>query len=148
MATPAALGFRLHTGWVAVMAWGGPVDRPEFLERRRIELVDPAERDAAFVYHAAEDLPPAKAEAFLQRTAAQVEERARQALAELISALHARGRTVSGAAVPVGATTVPREIEAVLRSHTMVHAAEGQLYRLAIEHAAEAHDVPVTAVPA
>src|SRR5205823_2318866 len=116
MATPAALGFRLHTGWAAVMAWGGTAARPEFLERRRIELVDPGERDAAFVYHAAEDLALPRAAAFLQGKAAEVEERARQALAEILSALRARGCTVAGAAVPVGGTKVPTELEAVLRS--------------------------------
>ncbi len=61
---PAALGFSVHTGWAALVALSGPADAPQVVDRRRIELIDGPDADAArFLYHLASelDLPAARA---------------------------------------------------------------------------------------
>src|SRR5260370_9420027 len=50
VAIHAALGFRAHSGWAALVAIAGPSRSPAILERRRIELVDPRDPHAKHPY--------------------------------------------------------------------------------------------------
>lgn len=115
----AAVGFSIHTGWavlVVVSAAG------EVLLRRRIEL---AERDQRFVYHAAVGKPGA-ARSIQEATRVAVQ-RAGLALRALLGE-HA----LAAAAVPPPKRALP-DLEAILRSHPLIHTAEGELYRRAVE---------------
>ena len=57
-----AAGFKAHSGWAALVVIGVSGEDLQVVDRRRIELVDPGDIDwAKQPYHAAEDLPPAKA---------------------------------------------------------------------------------------
>src|SRR6202166_5474157 len=53
----AALGFRVHSGWAALVAVAGPLAAPAVLARRRIELIDDASPGGAQPFHAARLLP-------------------------------------------------------------------------------------------
>src|SRR3954464_15627533 len=100
----AALGFRLHTGWAAVMVWAAG-DEPRLLDRRRIELVD--DRGAAFVYHRAGELPRADAAGHVQRAQHRARTRAAAALREIVDVVSAQGQRITVAAVATGAARVP-----------------------------------------
>ena len=50
----AALGFRVHSGWTAMVAVARPLSKPVVLERRRIETADAAILGSKQPYHAAE----------------------------------------------------------------------------------------------
>jgi hypothetical protein len=50
MAAPAALGFRLHTGWAALVAIAGVPGKFQVLLRRRIELLPRGDSVPRFVY--------------------------------------------------------------------------------------------------
>ena len=79
----AALGFRVHSGWAAAVAVAGTPARPEILERRRIDIADPALRGSAQPYHAAEKMPVAEAKRYLDRCVSASAERAGMAVADL-----------------------------------------------------------------
>jgi hypothetical protein len=118
-----ALGFSIHTGWAAAVVVKGPP--PELLDRRKIELADPVHA-ARFVFHlASENLE--RADEIVQSAAAIARARAERALRGL-----PKGTLL---ALPATKRKLP-ELAAVLRSHALIHAAEGELYRNAIAEAA------------
>lgn len=117
----AALGFSIHTGWAAVVALS---DSAEVLARRRIELV---EGGARFVYHAvARGLGAVGGIRDAERTARL---RAGAALRDLV-----QEHGITTAAVPRTRGPLP-PLEAILASHPLLHRAEGELYRGAVEEA-------------
>src|SRR5690349_24426363 len=63
------LGFRVHSGWAAVVAVKGPASSPAVVDRRRIELADPAIRGSLQPFHAAAELDPAAAEELIKQRA-------------------------------------------------------------------------------
>jgi hypothetical protein len=137
----AAVGFREHTGWAAMVALGGGVEAPVVLDRRRYELCDEDLPRAA--YHVARDLDLPAAE----RLVHQVEESARTSaesqLEQTVADLDAAGYEVVGAAV-AAARPLPADLAEILGSHPLVHTAEGQLFREALVEAAEHRRLPVT----
>lgn len=138
----AAVGFRGHTGWAAMVAVGGSGRAPVVLGRSRFELCD--ENLPRAVYHAARNLDLAGA----QRLVRKVELAARRAsewqLQRTVEELEAGGYQVVGAGIAAG----PRQLEAglaeILASHPLVHSAEGLLYRETLAAAAELLGLPVT----
>ena len=61
---PAALGFKAHTGWAAVVALAGPPLEPEVALKRRVEIE--ARFEAGAVYHTAQGLAFAEADALIR----------------------------------------------------------------------------------
>src|SRR5260370_3090211 len=56
VAIHAALGFRAHSGWAALVAIAGASRSPAIVERGRLELADPRDPHAKQPYHAAAQL--------------------------------------------------------------------------------------------
>src|ERR1043166_10119002 len=50
---PAALGFRVKSGWAATVLLTGPIRSPQVCDVRRIELSDPRLPETRQPYHAA-----------------------------------------------------------------------------------------------
>ncbi|HEY6064543.1 MAG TPA: hypothetical protein VIY96_00210, partial [Thermoanaerobaculia bacterium] len=65
--SPAALGFRSHSGWATLVAVAGDPSAPDVLLRRRIEIADAAIEGSKQPYHAAEELDLPKAKELLRR---------------------------------------------------------------------------------
>ena len=63
----AALGFRAHSGWAALVAVAGTPQSGQVLLRRRIELADPKVPGSKQPYHAAEGEKFPKAEKIIGR---------------------------------------------------------------------------------
>ena len=130
----AALGFSIHTGWAAVVAHS---DAAKVLARLRIELAD---RDARFVYHAAAEAAGAV------RRIGEAEQTARRRAEEALRDL-VREHAITTAALPRTKGPLPA-LEAILGSHPLLHKAEGELYRGAVEEACRALGLAVvTPVP-
>jgi hypothetical protein len=130
----AALGFREHSGWGIAVVLAGTPRAPEVLERRRMLLCDPGLPRQP--YHESEQAPLEVARAAVR----QVEESARangvREIGVLLGAAAAKGATVAVAAV--GGKPVPLPpFEKIVRSHALLHAAEGELYREMLAVAAE-----------
>jgi hypothetical protein len=135
MAAIAALGFKLHTGWAAVVAVAGVAGKFEVLLRRRIELLPPGGSVPRFVYHRAAELPPSEAADLVHRAEAASQETALIAVKAVLEDLRPLVHVVKAVGVPCGSRSVPADLSAVLRSHPMIHTAEGALFQRAISSA-------------
>jgi hypothetical protein len=141
---PAALGLRAHSGWAALVAVGGGAASPQVLDRRRIEMADGPE--AKQPYHAAEELPLAKAQALLDRFLREAQERAAADLGAALADLRAEGYDVMGAVVLTASGRPLPGLESVLASHALIHTADGEHFRDALAFAGKQHRVPVTRI--
>jgi hypothetical protein len=113
---PVALGFRAHSGWAVAVAVRGA---PEVVERSRIVTARVKQP-----YHAAEPLAFAKAEALIRACRSTSVGLAVEAIRPMIAA-HAP----ACAAVLVGRALILPPLESILKSHAMIHTAEGVFYR-------------------
>jgi hypothetical protein len=134
----AALGFRLHTGWAALVAAAVRPNQIEILTRRRIELLPADESIPRFVYHQAAELDTKESAALVKRAAAGSRQAARAAVKEILEWLRRMDIAVDLAGIPVGSTTVPADLAKILGSHPLIHAAEGALFHSAVASACEA----------
>lgn len=124
-----AAGFRAHSGWAALIALSGPVEAPRVLVRRRVELCDPRDPHAKQPYHAAEPLQFAKAEKLVTACIATSQKLALRALQSLISDLERQGHQLAATAVLCASGRPLPDLKAILASHALIHAAEGEMYR-------------------
>jgi hypothetical protein len=137
MGMRAALGFRLHTGWAALVAVAQQGDRIEVLLRRRVELLPADGSIPRFVYHTAAELDGSESGALVKRAAAGSQKTAKAALAEIVAMLRRLDVTLERAGIPTGSTQVPEDLARILGSHPMIHAAEGALFQKAVAAACE-----------
>lgn len=142
----AALGFRAHSGWAALVVVTGSAGAAAVLERRRIQIADPRMNGSLQPYHAAKEMQLAEAEAFLDRCGAATRRMAETAVREAVAQLAGKGYTVAGACVLLGSGRPATSLAATLRSHPMIHTAEGDFYRDALKAACESCGLPVLGV--
>lgn len=138
----AAVGFSVHTGWAASVLVAGSFRAPRVLDRRRIRLSDSDDTVVAQVYHRAVNLPEAKAESFVREAQKQA---LRHALAEIRSLSDSYPLVAAG--VMMSAVTLPSKLSAILRSHPLLHTAEGALYREALAGGADKCGLEVVRIP-
>ena len=131
----AVLGFRPHTYWTAAVALTGDPAEPEVIERRRIDFAAGDERG---VYHHVEGMERDDAQAWIDRVWAAVEANCRRGLGALVDDLGKQGVTLGVAVVPIARTRPPDKLEDILKSHSWMHAAEGDFYRGAVAAACTA----------
>jgi len=129
----AAIGFRDHSGWAIAIAIGLELGgTPVLLERSRLTICpDNLPRQP---YHAVAE------RGFPRDTIRLVEEAAlgsaTDELARLRETLSTGGHDVVAAGIGHAAGSIPASLEAILRTHTLLHAAEGRLFREALAEAA------------
>jgi len=140
-----ALGVRAHSGWAAVTVVGGTIDEPLILARRRLVVVASQEDEHTQPYHVAASLGPGRGRAVIERCAARAEELARTGLQRLAADV-APARIVS-CAILTSKAREPLDLETTLRSHALIHAAEGLLFREAVARAAVACGLDIEAIP-
>ncbi len=132
----AALGCRSHSGWAVIVVVAGSPVAPRVLDRRRVELLDGSVN--AHPFHEAAEAGLAAAEATILIT--KVEElaatSAAAALATIVTAIELDGYRVAGVAVVATDRAMPRDLDRLLRSHALLHAAEGDLYEEALTEGA------------
>src|SRR6266481_4890546 len=140
------LGFRVHSGWAAAVTVKGPASSPAVVDRRRIELADPAIRGSLQPFHAAAELNPAAAEELIKQRTDSTNALALQALRLLIDNLCQLGYQGIGSCI-LGRSGRPLgTLESILASHAMIHTAEGEFFRAAIRRANENCGLPVTGI--
>ncbi len=134
---PTALGFRTHSGWAVMCAItdGSP---PSIDLRRRLELCPSTLPRQAYhaIVHDGLDL---KAGERLIRKVAEASVKAARAAMRATSDL-----------VAVAVVAEPRDLpalERILKSHALLHSAEGDMYREVIVDAAEREGVPAFHFP-
>jgi hypothetical protein len=127
----AGLGFRVKSGWAMVVLVSAS-SPPGVVDRRRVELSDPAVPASAQPFHAGLDLPKTAAAKAVARLVKYVERSSQRAIAELIEHYRAGGHRLVGAGIIVGSTVDPQTIR---NDHIRAHAEEGRLFRVVIENA-------------
>jgi hypothetical protein len=141
-----ALGFRTHSGWAAVVAVARSVNAIQVIDRRRIELADPAIPGSVQPYHAAEGMDPKPAQAHITRCINSTGKLAHRAIKSLLDDLSQSAHTVVGAGILLASGRPLPGVAAILKSHALIHTAEGELYRDAIIQTSNRLKIPVTAI--
>lgn len=142
----AVLGARTHSGWAVIVALAGSARSPEVIDRRRIDNADASLRGSKQPYHAVEALELRLAEQYLKRCVARTQALTRQAFRTALDELGRKGYRVSGCGLLLGSGKPLPLLSAILRSHPLLHTAEGEFYRNAILDASRHHGLPVTGV--
>jgi len=131
----AALGFRAHSGWAALVAVAGPAAEPAAVLRRRVELSGLTPRQP---FHAAQALPIDTAEDLVRRATEEASALAERAVRDALDELRTRGHPVVAAGLLIAAGRPLPGLPQVLASHALIHAAEGELFRDALRRAGRA----------
>jgi hypothetical protein len=125
----AALGFRVKSGWATVVLLGGTSALPRVLDRRIIDLCDPAIPDSRQPWHAAEGKSVKEGVQIVEKLRKLVMEVADKNVSRLIKEYKQEGYKLLGAGVVVGSNVDPFTLK---NEHIRAHALEGQLFRLAV----------------
>jgi hypothetical protein len=132
-----ALGLRAHSGWAALVALGARGGALAVVERRRLELADPA--DVAWAkqpYHAAEGLDPDDARDVVARAIASARRHAEREVAAAAERAREAGHEIAACAVLMGDALPAWSVAEVLAVHFRMHKAEDVLFREALAAAA------------
>ncbi len=142
----AALGFRAHSGWAAVVVLTGTAAAPVILDRRRLEIADPKLRGSKQPYHAAEGLPFKDAEQLIRRCTNSTNALAERAVRGVVDDVEAKGYRVAACGLLAASGRPLPDLAAVLASHALIHAAEGEMFRETLVRASEKCGLAVTRV--
>lgn len=143
---PAALGFRVHSGWAAAIVVAGNLSSPNVVDRRRIEIADPALPGSKQPYHTAERLALEEAERLLRRCASSSASLAEKAVSGCLSGAQRRGHKVFACGILLGSGRPLPTVAAILASHALIHTAEGEFFRNLVSDACKHHKLQVIGV--
>src|SRR5262245_19635352 len=133
----AALGFRVKSGWAAVVLLTDTADSPQLSDVSRIELCDPRFPETRQPYHAGTGELETNSTT-LNRRGRVVRRISQQSLTALLNGYRQKGFRVRRAALVVGSKIDPAGIA---NPHIRAHALEGRLFRLAVEEALQDQEV-------
>jgi hypothetical protein len=133
----AALGFRIKSGWAAVVLLTDATDLPSLRDSRVIDLCDPRFPDTRQPYHATFGQLETDAKKTNRRTD-MVHRTTKQSITNLLADYRRKGYAITSACLVVGSQLDPATIA---NPHIRAHALEGQLFRLALEQALNAQNI-------
>ena len=133
----AALGFRAHSGWTALVALCLERNQPQVLLRQRPKLVQEFTYEFRQPYHTAEKMPTDRASEFVSRVELAATRLAEQAIRSIQAELGKQGYEVTCFGLPCASAKPLPNLDKILRSHALVHTADGALFRRALIHAGE-----------
>ena len=130
----AAVGFRVHSVWAAVVVVSLEKGATVVLERKRAHLVKTFSYTFRQPYHTAEKMPLAEARKFVAQVQNEARELAYRAVHEMQSNLeNLRIKLTRGNLLLASGRPLP-DLEKILASHALIHTADGELFREAIVH--------------
>src|SRR5436190_4036822 len=121
---PAAIGFRVHSGWAAAVVVAGSPRTPAVLCRSRIEIADRTIPGSVQPYHAAKTLGLKQAESLLKRCTDSSRSLALAALQKLIDDLGAAHKVI-GCGLLLGSGRQMKSLETTLASNDAIHTEDG-----------------------
>jgi hypothetical protein len=131
----AAVGFRAHSGWTALTALAVNNGVPTVLARERVHLVETFTYEFRQPYHTAEKLPPNEGRAFVSRVRTEARRLAFNAIRKLKAELQERGYSLDRCGLLLASGRPLPSLDRILASHSLIHAADGELFREALLHA-------------
>jgi hypothetical protein len=129
---PAALGFRVKSGWAMAVLLAGPSLAPKLVRCQAVLLSDPKIPQSKQPYHAALDLPEKKGKALAEKLCCVVAGAAKHSVQQLLAQAAADGYGVVSAGLVVGSLVDPATLH---NEHIRAHGLEGQLFRTVLEDA-------------
>ncbi len=134
-AKQAAIGFRVHSGWAAVVAVCIDKGVPVVLARQRVHLVETFTYEFRQPYHTAERMLSGQAKEFVARMQAEARRLAYRAIRELASRTLEQGVKLTRCGLLLASGRPLPLLEKILASHALIHTADGELFREALLHA-------------
>lgn len=136
---PAALGFRVKSGWAMAALLAGSPEKPQLVKCSEILLSDPNVPGSKQPHHPALNLPEDEGKAMTQKLRGVVRAAAKNSVKELLKEAIALRYDVRGAALVVGSLVDPATLH---NEHIRAHGLEGQLFRTVLEDAFRAQGIP------
>ena len=133
----AELGFRVKSGWAAVVLLKGPANSPQLCDVRQIDMSDPQLPETRQPYHAAMGKLETDRRK-INRHVDVVRRIAEESIATLLASYRRTGYTIGRAALVVGSQIDP---ESITNPHIRAHAFEGRLFCSVVERALQQHRI-------
>ena len=143
---PAALGFRVHSGWTSLIALALENNRPVILARQRPHLVATFSYTFRQPYHTAEKMDLAEAQTFLDQQRDEARVLALSALRSVQTEVAQQGYKLTRAALLLASGRPLPELSKILASHSIIHTADGEFFRAALLHACTRADLAITKI--
>jgi hypothetical protein len=131
----AALGFRAHSGWTALIALAVSKGKPAVLARQRLHLVKTFTYEFRQPYHTGEKMPLDDARTFISRVEKEAKRLAYRAIRDLQKTLRAQGYELTRCGLVIASGRALPPLPQILASHALIHTADGELFRSALLHA-------------
>ena len=142
----AAIGFRVHSGWAAMVAVSLEKGEPAVLDKRKLLLVKTFSYTFRQPYHTAEKMELGEAAEFVRAVEKESRELALTGIHSLQKELEKLEYQISGCSLLLASGRELPVFEKVLASHAMIHTADGELFRDAIRRASASAKLPLTSV--
>src|SRR5262249_14817192 len=133
-----AVGFRVKSGWATAVLLAGPIQSPQVIDCRIVELSDPAIPESHQPHHSGAGALETDETKVAQRIEI-VQRCTEEAMTKLLQDYSGMGCILRGAGLVVGSLIEPATISNL---HIRAHALEGRLFRTVLEAAARAHGLP------
>lgn len=134
----AALGFRVHSGWTALVAVVlDESGSPQVLFRDRPHLVRDFTYEYRQPYHTAQKRSSAEALDFVFRVRSEAGILASNAISSVQSSFGYQGHELKRCALLLASGKPLPDLPQILASHALIHAADGELFREAVLHGSE-----------
>jgi hypothetical protein len=133
----AAVGFRVHSGWAAMVAVSLEKGEPVVLCRERAHLVKIFNYSYRQPYHTAEKMQLEEARAFISQVRTDARSLACGALRGMQARVQEAGYRLSRSAMLLASGRELPELEKILASHALIHTADGELFREALLHGSD-----------
>jgi hypothetical protein len=147
-AQTAAFGFSAHSGWAAMVVLGSAASNLSVLARSRVELIDDHDPESKQPYHAVEFLCVEEATGRLRGYLEVATAMAGAAIEAQYAAVKQRGYQVKSVGIIESAARKEISLSSILKSHALIHAAEGDHFRNALSAAAQGLGLRVRRVQA
>ncbi|HMI52991.1 MAG TPA: hypothetical protein VK525_15875 [Candidatus Saccharimonadales bacterium] len=131
----AAVGFRVHSGWTALVVLSVENGVPAILARQRLQLVNTFSYRYRQPYHTAEKMRGQQAAEFVSQIRRQAEALAGRSLRAVKIDLRKRGYQLECGGLLLASGRALPELEKILKSHALIHTADGELFRDALRTA-------------
>jgi hypothetical protein len=131
---PAAVGFRVHSGWTSLVAVALEKGKPVVLARHRPHLVKTFSYAFRQPYHTAVKMSVAEAAAFLEDQQAEARRLSVAAIEAAQTDVAQQGYKLIRAALLTASGRPLPELAKILTSHSLIHTADGEFFREAATH--------------
>jgi hypothetical protein len=140
----AAVGFRVHSGWTALVAVSLENGMPTVLSRRRLHLVETFSFKFRQPFHTAEKMRLGEASKFISGVKTAAERIAYRSVQSVQLDLKELGYQLDRVALLLASGRPLPELEKILQSHALIHTADGELFREVLRSASARCGLQIT----